>query len=253
MVRVVKKIVNHIRENSRLIAEVNQRIMSLQYSNSELLFAQYFRDSIQGSSWIYDKSFSAYGGAANYSLLYKLFKIYDIIGPMNVLEFGLGQTTKMSSQYALANKKSSILVIDDDKEWVDIYRKQTSIPDNMKLVVLGLQDFKYKSTNLQKNSEYAKLNSVIDDIKFNLIIVDGPVGWDKDYPRTNVISLVDSLADDWIVVFDDAERPGERRTIDLFRERLDVANMRYSEFEVRGGKAQYYFCSPGLYKAVYAI
>lgn len=250
---MIKRIKLHILENRRLLNEINDKLTSLQASNSELLFAQYFRDSIQNSSWVYDKGFSAYAGAANYSLLYKLYKILDIIKPENVLEFGLGQTTKMTSQYAEANSETKVLIIDDDQEWVDIYKEQTNIPKNLKLVTTGLQDFKYDGKVLQKMNEYAGLEKTIGKTKFNLIIVDGPIGYDKEYSRTNVVSLVTNLAKSWTVVFDDAERPGEQHTIDLFREQLQEHGTEYSEFRVDSNKTQHYFCSKELYKTLYAI
>ena len=250
---MIQRITQHMRENRRLLHEINGRLIGIQASNKEILFAQYFRDSIQDSTWIHDKGFSAYAGAANYSLLYKLFKILDVVRPEAVLEFGLGQTTKMTSQYAEANDKAKVVVIDDDPEWVGIYKKQTTLPKNLKLVTVGLQDFKHDGETLQKMSEYAGLEKVLGKSKFNLVIVDGPIGYDKEYSRTNVVSLVGNLADTWVVVFDDAERPGEQRTMDLFREKLNEKSLKYSEFEVTGSKTQHYFCTERLYKTVFAI
>jgi hypothetical protein len=162
------------------------------------------------------------------------------------LELGLGQTTKLSAQYAEANPKSMILVIDDDSNWVDIYKKQTTIPKNMQIKEVGLQDFKHKGKILQKKSEYRGLDSLVKNIKFNLVIVDGPIGWDKEYPRTNVIALIDNLSKDWVVIFDDAERTGEGRTIQLFVEELQKKKINYINFVVSAGKNQHYFCASHL-------
>lgn len=243
---MIKRVKQHMLENRRLLQEVNDKLAILQSSNNELLFAQYFRDSIQDSTWVKNKNFSAYGAAANYSLLYKLFKIYDVLKPQNILEFGLGQTTKLTYQYVTEISNTNAFVIDDDHVWIEAYKKQFEIPTGMQIVKLDLQDFRYGGKILQKNAEYKDLDSVIKDTKFDLIVVDGPIGWDKVYSRPNIISLIDSLASDWIVIFDDAERNGEQRTIGLFKEQLQKKKVQYGEFEVSGNKSQYFFCAPHL-------
>lgn len=246
---VSDKLDRTLHQNADLNAKLDE---SLRLSR-EILFANYFRDSIQSSEWVTDKSFSAYGGAANYSLLYKLYKIYDIIKPDNVLEFGLGQSTKLTLQYLENNKSAKALVVDDSQEWIDIYRKQFKLPKSLELTKLELQDFKYNKKTLQKKNEYAGLSRVIGDEKFNLVIVDGPIGYDKDYSRTNIVSQVNSLADDFIVIFDDAERHGEQRTISLFKDQLAKYQIDYREFDIVAGKTQRYIVSPSMYTAAFHI
>lgn len=250
---MIKRAIKYLRENKKALNEINNRLISIEYANHELLFASYFQDSIQDSVWVKNKSFSAYGGAANYSLLYKLFKIYDVLQPKTVLEFGLGQTTKLSSQYATFNKKAKVFVVDDDAEWVEVYKKQTKIPTNLELLNVELQDFKHKGHTLQRLGEYSGLNEYTAGVKFNLVIVDGPIGYDKEYPRTNVVSMVDDLDTEWIVIFDDAERAGEQRTMELFREALRDKDLEFAEFAISGTKTQRYFCDKRTEKLLYAL
>lgn len=257
---MIKKVVNYTRYTKQQLVDLNQKVDELgkkielqERINKELLFANYFQDSIKNSTWVKDKSFSAFGGAANYSMLYKLFKVLDIIKPNIILEFGLGQTTKLTCQYAEANKNKKVIVIDDDTDWVDMYKKQTKVPKNLELITLELQDFRYKNKVLQRMGEYKDLDKVLGKTQFNLVIVDGPIGYDKEYPRTNVISLVNNLAKDFVVIFDDAEREGEQRTLDLFRKELNKSSIEFAEFSWNGSKTQHYFCAKHLYKMTFAI
>lgn len=127
---------------NRIERQNNEALDRIRRQNNELLFANIFRDSIRSSRWLIDKSFSPYRGAANYSLLYKLYKIYDIYRPENILEFGLGQSTKLTSYYAASNKKAEALVIDNSDEWIAIYKSQTLQTPNLKLEKLAVRDFK---------------------------------------------------------------------------------------------------------------
>lgn len=211
--------------------------------NDELLFANLFRDSISDSAWLKNKSFSAYNAAANYSFLYKLYRILDVLKPKNILELGLGQTTKLTSQYAKYNKDSNVIAIDDDKVWIDVLSKQIPNSPNFKIKHLNLQNFVYKGDVLQQKSEYKDLEKVVKGKKFDLIIVDGPIGWDKEYPRTNVIGLLNNLTDTWVVIFDDSNRLGESKTTGIFRNELNDKNIKYKEFTTKGLKEQRYFCN----------
>jgi len=245
-------LVKHLYENKRQLQQINEKLDLLERQNVELLYANIFRDSIQDSEWVNNKSFSPFQAAANYSLLYKLFKIYDVFKPKAVLEFGLGQSTRLSAQYAANNSEVSVLAVDDNKEWIKIYESQLTRAGNLKIQHLPVGDLRLDSIT-SKDAEYMGLGKVIGNKKFNLIIVDGPVGHLKQYSRTNVVHLIDNLAKDWIVIFDDAERDGEKNTIELFKKQLDESKREYRNFEFSALKSQHYFCSPSVASMIHDI
>lgn len=246
------KLVLYLRENKNAIESIEHRLELLEKQNRELLFASIFRDSIQDSNWVTNKSFSAFQAAANYSLLYKLFKIYDIVKPQNILEFGLGQSTRLTGQYISAHSEAKALVIDDDEEWIRIYKSQISDTNRMRIKKLPVGDFKYEKISSEKG-EYVGLESIIKQAKYNLIIVDGPVGHLREYSRTNIVSLIGNLAESWIVIFDDAERPGEQNTMNIFHKELRRLKIEYVDFEFSAAKSQHYFCSKDLARTVHDI
>ena len=72
-----------------------------------------------------------------------------------------------------------------------------------------------------------------------MIIIDGPIGFKKNYPRTNIIDLLpQNLAEDFVIVLDDAERIGEKNTAKLIFEKLDACNIKYKKSYKAGLKTQ---------------
>lgn len=258
MYRRIKELVKkssagkYVLNNRQQLDKIQQSLETIEAQNRELLFANIFRDSIQSSEWLKDTTFSAYRSAANYSLLYKLFKIYDVYKPKNILELGLGQTTKLTTQYLASNASSKALVIDNSKEWIDIYQSQIANPESLSLIELPIKDFK-KGNLHQVDAEYDNLDEIVGAEKFDLIIVDGPLGHMKKYSRTNILDLVNNLASEWVVIFDDAERQGEQNTINLFVEELAKSNIDFSHFKVKGSKTQHYFSSPAISELIKSI
>ena len=61
----------------------------------EIHKAEIFSSTIADSEWLKFKSFSPGGWAADYGLLYTLYRVLNGMRPQNVLEFGLGQSSKM--------------------------------------------------------------------------------------------------------------------------------------------------------------
>lgn len=239
--------------NSRF-QKIENRLDYIEKQNSELLWASYFRDSIASSNWVIDKSFSATNGAANYSFLYKLFKIYDIIKPNSILEFGLGQSTNLTRQYCAANKSTNAIVIDHDNAWVETYKKYTKGIKNLTLEVLPTEDFKLKDGRLgAKDTQYKGLKKTIGDKKFNLVIVDGPIGVDKEYSRTDILGLTNALADTFVILIDDSNRTGEQNTVRLLRDKLDKNKKRYTDWTVNGMKQQTIFASADVADILWAI
>ena len=94
------------------ILENQKRIMNLQKEN---LYAQCFNNSIQDSEWLKYRSFSPGGWAVDYGFLYVLYKILNYMRPSNVIEFGLGQSSKMIHQYASYYQKDAV-TIEHDKD-----------------------------------------------------------------------------------------------------------------------------------------
>jgi len=57
---------------------------------------------------------------------------------------------------------------------------------------------------------------------FDLAVVDGPLGRRRRSRWASLDLLETALGSDFVVIFDDAERPGEQDTIKEFAKRFDV-------------------------------
>lgn len=106
---------------------------------NEMYFAILLTDSIRNSLWLKDKSISLYRWAANYSFIYILFRILDKVSLNNILEFGLGQTSKLTTQYVkFKNQQSKLFICEHNEEWIDIYKEELELSENISINLLRL-------------------------------------------------------------------------------------------------------------------
>ena len=79
-----------------------------------------------------------------------------------------------------------------------------------------------------------------------MIIIDGPWGANQSLPRSNILDIIKNhnLSDDFIIIFDDTERPGEQNTVAHTLELLKEQNTETTVFHRAGIKAQTYITSP---------
>ncbi len=216
---------------------IKKNIGAIINSNKEILTAQIFNNLILQKEWIKNKEFIPTKGAATYSFLYILLLILEKIQPKNILEFGLGQTTILTTQYAKYKNPDAILsVIDHDEAWINAMSEQIPTAENIKIIKRDLEQF---SLNNTQNDKYYNLQEITSDKKFDFIIIDGPYGFDRLYPRTNILDLIpNNLAEDFVIILDDAERVGEQNTAKLIFEKLDENNIQYYKFYQRATKSQ---------------
>lgn len=154
------------------------------------------------------------GYAANYSLLYVVLRAVMELPVVRVLELGCGQTTilldglaKVLAKKEHGGRKLEIVTLESDADWAARIGGQVKhtvtvaplVPCEVQgAMVLGYDPLKYPKG------------------KFDLVIVDGPVGTER-LSRGGMLAMVPQiLADEFMVVFDDAERPGERQTVRSF-------------------------------------
>lgn len=203
----------------------------------DTLNANIFNNLINNSNWVKRRDFIPIKAAADYSLLCILYIILEYFNPQNILELGLGQTSKLTSQYAQnKNKKATVQIIEHDKEWINFFSQQFNTSKNVTVNHLGLETFNY---NNSINDKYKNLSDITKNNKYNLIIIDGPIGGGKKYPRTNIINLIpQNLAEDFIIILDDAQREGETNTANLIFDSLNQNNIKYFSQKRQASKKQ---------------
>lgn len=146
------------------------------------------------------------GAGANYGLFYLILRIITENPVTRVLDIGAGQSTllldALSKKYGL-----DVVTLETDADWASRIGERVS----HKVCHSPLTARTIHGVDVQG---YADLSGI--DGKFDLILVDAPIGT-KRHSRWAALEVIDAFrADDGVIIFDDAERRGERDTIGRF-------------------------------------
>lgn len=208
----------------------------------ESLAAITFSNAIQNSEWLKYKSFYPGRWAVEYTFLLTLFRIFEHHKFTNLLEFGLGQTSRMVHQYAAFHNVPAITVEHDD-EWIEFTRKDThnAYPINVKVLPLEMVDY-----NGYKTRTYQGVKTTFKNQKFDFILVDGPFG-SEHYSRSQIIQLAENnLAETFCIIIDDCNRIGEQETVAEVESVLKKINVKYAINKYQGLSDYVVICSDNL-------
>lgn len=208
----------------------------------ELLKAQLFRDTIQDSEWLKYKSFSPGGWAVDYGVLYTLYRVLNDARPKAIIEFGLGQSSKLLHQYG-AFFGAEVVTCEHNSKWLDFFKAQVNgkYPLNVQLLELDTLTIQGEETIVYKG-----LDEVCKGKKYDLIVVDGPYGTDH-YSRSQLIDLVqDNLEKQFCIIMDDYERLGEKETIKEVLRVLETKQVPFSHVVYEASKQHCLICSKDL-------
>ena len=209
----------------------------------ETLKANLFRDTIQDSEWLKYKSFSPGGWAVDYGVLYTLYRVLNDVKPKNIIEFGLGQSSRLLHRYGAYYPNANVLTCEHSTEWIDFFKAEIDdkYPVNIKLLGLGNRTYQGIETLVYKD-----LDVVSSGEKYDLIMVDGPYG-SEHYSRSQVIDLVrDNLAERFCIILDDYERQGEQETIVEVKKVLEEKQIPFSSVVYEASKKHCLICSKDL-------
>ena len=213
---------------------------------SEGVWGEIFNQVIKGSTWLKDTAFAAGRWAVGYQYLYAVYRILNEVKPQNILELGLGQSTKLISQYAAACPSVHHQIVEHDPLWMDFFRKNYNLPGNTEMVQLDREFVPYKEA--EKVRVFKNFSETFKGQKFDFISIDAPLGGDmKQYARIDVLQLLpDCLAESFIIVIDDAERSGETHTIREMTETLKRNDIFFAQGRYSGKKDCVVICSEDL-------
>lgn len=242
-VELAENIFENNNEQEDVIKLLRQYKAAATNQYTELLNAQIFNNLVADSTWIEKNDFIPLKSAATYSFLLILYLILDKIRPMNILEFGMGQTSKLTGAYAAnLNKNSRLQIVEQNKEWMEVFTSQIPAAGNISIHHKNVTEI---IINYSFNHKYEDLSDITGRTKYDLIIIDGPVAGKDMYPRTSILDLIpDNLAEDFIIILDDAERFGETNTAQLILNRLEENNIKYISWKRIASKTQQLITSP---------
>ena len=239
MIKKIRNLVRTIAENKSKLLIIEQKNLSIEKLLRENNWGNIFNTAISGSPWFKNLPLNVGRWAANYSLLYILYRTLNEIKPQNILELGLGETTKMIQAYKrLHNKESHCTTIEQSSEWIEI-----KIKDGLSKEFIDIIKADVEKINIKGFETLAFINLpellISKNRKFNLILIDGPWG-SNNYSRYNIIELVNKgfLDDDFIIIVDDFERKGEQETFEDLKDALVKNNYGFVIGYYAGSKTQ---------------
>lgn len=224
-----------IKKIKLIIQENREKQNKLLLQSQELEWAQVYHDSIRGKQWIENLSLNIGRWAGNYSFFYVLNRILSDFKPKEILEMGLGESTKFISTY-LDNYliDSNHLVIEQDKNWKDIFNENFTVSNRTEIIVCPLEKTIIKGfeINAYQNFELAVTK------KFDLYIIDGPFG-SSHYSRYDIMKLVNNFEPEnqFIIIMDDYNRQGEKETVADLLNLLKSKNIKVSHNSYNGNKS----------------
>lgn len=228
------------------IENLEQSIQEVKGINKEILWGEIFNNTVSNSDWLTDRSFSPGRWAVGYQYLYSVYRILDIIKPQSILELGLGQSTKLLSQYAKTNPKVNHIVVEHDQDWIDFYKKENEVPKNSKILKLERVTKEYKDDN--SVLAFKNFKESLQGLKFDFISIDAPLGANaKVYARIDVLEILpECLDENFVIVIDDYNRNGEKKTVYEIEQILKQNAISYAKGIYSGEKQCIVICPEKL-------
>jgi len=228
-----RALIENVEKTNDKLVEVNKKL-------DEIYWANIFNNSISGSKWLTYQSFNPGRWAAGYQMLYIIFRIYDTIKPKNILEFGLGESSKLLYQYHISNQDASYKIIEQDHNWLNFFSKSTFDVSSHTVLL----DIEKRIIHGQEVNMYKGLISKLEKEKFDFVIVDGPWG-SNNYSRYQIVELLENnlISEQFVILIDDFERIGEQETVVKLKELLNQKGIKYFEGVYSGIKQTYLICS----------
>ncbi|GAB3279258.1 hypothetical protein GCM10027347_53880 [Larkinella harenae] len=239
LIEKIRKLVG-VEKNKFLLEAVLMRLDKQETVLNEIYNANLFRDSISSSEWLEKKSFSPGRWAVDYSFLYILYRVLNHVKPKYIVEFGLGQSTKMISQFA-EFYDLELSVFENNQEWIDFFQKDFDIGRNCRLNKVELESVHYDGF---ESIRYKDVVHYLSASEIELIVLDGPIG-SKRYSRTQVLDLIPKYINQkhFCVLIDDYNRQGEKDTVNELLNQLEVGNIDYAKVVYTGEKNVMLICS----------
>ena len=195
------------------LESLQNQINSIRGDVDDMTYARVWSDTCRDIGWIQDlPGISPGRWAVGYNYIYVMTRILNEFQPHRVLELGLGISTTLISTYFrhLIADDCAHIAIEQTVEWKKFYLNGHTIPSCSHIYIAPVVTCEKDG---QQFEMYRDLHPFIDGKQFSLISIDGPRGGDYYSRRDLLPYLPQILTQDFIIVLDDAQRPGEQRTM----------------------------------------
>ncbi|MDY4032188.1 MAG: hypothetical protein SOY64_03845 [Pyramidobacter sp.] len=242
-------------EQNALLDQVNRQSVISSRNASEAVWAEIFNNAITGSEWLTDTAFSPGRWAVGYPYLYVMYRVLNEVHPRNILELGLGQSTRMIAQYAAHTSRTAQCVphckirhqiVEHDPEWIEFFARSFKLSSCSSIVTLNRELIPYKEAEAVR--VFKDFSKTFAGQRFDFISIDAPLGGDmKQYARIDVLQLLPGcLAENFVIMLDDCERSGENHTWEEMKRALDSHGIKYATGVYSGKKDCWIMSSKSL-------
>ena len=226
------KVYELLEENQKLRDELtvlNEKVGSIEeyakesykYSK-ENVFAHMFHDTIKDSEWL-DIPLSLGSWAIGYNYAYILYRVLNETHPKSILETGLGQSTKITTEYVKHNKNVKHDIVEHNQDWINFFKNHTDMSNMQNIHMLDMIE---TEINGSKCNSYKNFKKEFKGKKYNLISIDGPLGGGNVYSRMDIIDLIPNcLEETFVILLDDCDREGELNMRAALEEKLAKNNI----------------------------
>lgn len=202
----------------------------------ELEWAFMFHDAIRDLKWLGDTAIYPGRWAVNYSMLYLIVRILKEYRPERIIEFGLGESSKIISGFIENDLYNTThIIVEESESWSANFTSRFHLSPNSKITNLPLERKKIKGFNVNC---YSGLKDKVTE-KYDLYVIDGPVSL-RHYSRYDICYLAEKLSssDQFMIVMDDYNRKGEKDTVKELLRIFKRNNISIYTGEYIGGKSQ---------------
>ena len=238
---IVSQSASSLKRELIMRSQINQR------TQKEILWSKIFTDTIKGT-FLERQSLSLGRWAIGYPCAYILFRCLQVINPTNILELGLGESTKIISAFCQnSNIKISHCLIENNPTWIDFFKKSNpNVLDGCEIFVQDYEFIKYRDySDVRVFKDFSKR---LKGRKFSLISVDAPLGGDmKNISRIDILEIIpEGLEKSFVILIDDYNRPQEKCMVKELKDKLTNSNVQFTTGLYSGEKDCIVVCSPDL-------
>lgn len=187
-----------------------------------------FCDIRRGMEWLEEKiSITGDGAwAVGYDYLSTLCKILQIMKPQNILEMGLGQSSKVILSYQ-RNNGCKYKIIEQDEEWLDFFiRDNGSISNDAEIFIRPIKQMLCVKYDANVNC-YSDISDIVANETYDVISIDGPWG-SEGISRVDILPYIPKcLKKSWCILIDDYERDGEKNLVCELENKLQDNKLHY--------------------------
>jgi len=184
--------------------------------------------------------------AAGYSYLYLLLRLIQDHQNLRVLELGAGQSTLLLHHF-VGQQIERLTSLEHDAGWAERIGNQIDASNNAKLhhaeltgrEIAGHRCDGYNPEVLDGTNDY------------NVLLVDGPRRSKRRSRWTALEFLEGAMDEEFVMIFDDAERRGEIQTIGKALQLLDARGVDYGVQLTRSINSQFLIATPRFAAALY--